>query len=91
MAGIACRVRGPRSGGRPALFAGDVNRRPGAVVPAPAKGSLDLGGFTVTCTVTAVRPASAEEIAHATAFLLSDGASFITGAALTADGGYTAQ
>lgn len=37
------------------------------------------------------RLGSAEEIAHATAFLLSDGASFITGAALIADGGYTAQ
>ena len=37
------------------------------------------------------RLGNAEEIAHATAFLLSDGASFITGAALTADGGYTAQ
>lgn len=33
----------------------------------------------------------AEEIAHAIAFLLSDGASFITGATLVADGGYTAQ
>ncbi|MBS7457270.1 SDR family NAD(P)-dependent oxidoreductase [Coralloluteibacterium stylophorae] len=33
----------------------------------------------------------AEEIAHAIAFLLSDGASFVTGAALAADGGYTAQ
>lgn len=32
-----------------------------------------------------------EEIAHAIAFLLSDAASFITGTALTADGGYTAQ
>ena len=32
-----------------------------------------------------------EEIAHAIAFLLSDGASFITGATLVADGGYTAR
>lgn len=33
----------------------------------------------------------AEEIAHAIAFLLSDGASFMTGATLVADGGYTAR
>ena len=32
----------------------------------------------------------AEEIAHATAFLLSDAASFIAGAGLLVDGGYTA-
>lgn len=32
-----------------------------------------------------------EEIAHAIAFLLSDAASFVTGASLAADGGYTAN
>lgn len=36
------------------------------------------------------RLGTADEIAHAIAFLLSDGASFITGASLLADGGYTA-
>jgi NAD(P)-dependent dehydrogenase (short-subunit alcohol dehydrogenase family) len=37
------------------------------------------------------RLAQPEEIAAAMCFLLSDDASFITGANLQADGGYTAQ
>jgi len=37
------------------------------------------------------RLGSADEIAHAIAFLLSEAASFITGASLVADGGYTAR
>lgn len=37
------------------------------------------------------RLGQADEIAHAIAFLLSDGASFISGAAVVADGGYTAR
>ncbi|WP_347245522.1 SDR family oxidoreductase [Thermogutta sp.] len=36
------------------------------------------------------RAASPEEIAHPIIFLLSDGASFITGAELVVDGGETA-
>jgi NAD(P)-dependent dehydrogenase (short-subunit alcohol dehydrogenase family) len=37
------------------------------------------------------RVGEAEEVANAIAFLASDEASFITGAVLTVDGGYTAQ
>ncbi|MCG8544358.1 MAG: SDR family oxidoreductase [Alphaproteobacteria bacterium] len=37
------------------------------------------------------RPGRAEEVANAALFLLSDEASYITGAALPVDGGYTAQ
>ena len=37
------------------------------------------------------RLGTSEEIAHAVAFLLSEGASFMTGSALLADGGYTAR
>jgi len=33
---------------------------------------------------------TAEEIAHAIRFLLSDAAGFVTGSVLVADGGYTA-
>ncbi len=53
---------------------------------APAEGELDVPGLN-----PAGRVAAAAEIAAFVAFLLSDDAAFITGAALAIDGGFTAQ
>ena len=61
-------------------------------VETPFLGNLDAAQRQAVAGLHPIgRLGRAEEIAHAVAFLLSDGASFVNGAALTADGGYTAQ
>ncbi|MCA1248219.1 SDR family NAD(P)-dependent oxidoreductase [Massilia sp. MS-15] len=61
-------------------------------VETPILGALEAGQRAALAGLHPLgRIGRPEEIAHAVAFLLSDAASFITGAALAADGGYTAQ
>jgi NAD(P)-dependent dehydrogenase (short-subunit alcohol dehydrogenase family) len=68
--------------------------RVNAVVPGPARtsGSAELGDFldALAAQAPAHRVANPDEIAAAVAFLASEEASFIHGAALSADGGRTA-
>jgi NAD(P)-dependent dehydrogenase (short-subunit alcohol dehydrogenase family) len=68
--------------------------RVNAVVPGPTRtsGSAELGDFldALAAQAPAHRVANPDEIAAAVAFLASEEASFIHGAALSADGGRTA-
>jgi NAD(P)-dependent dehydrogenase (short-subunit alcohol dehydrogenase family) len=68
--------------------------RVNAVVPGPTRtpGSAELGDFldVLAAQAPAQRVANPDEIAAAVAFLASEEASFIHGAALSADGGRTA-
>ena len=79
-----------------ALEAAASGVRVNAVAPGYVRTPL-LAGFTeeLWATVAALHPlgrvATPEEIAAPIAFLLSDEASFITGAILLADGGFSAQ
>jgi NAD(P)-dependent dehydrogenase (short-subunit alcohol dehydrogenase family) len=72
--------------------------RVNAVLPGPIETPMALQGFgsaeqlaAVMGTTPAGRAGRPEEIAHPVLFLLSAGGSYISGQALTVDGGYTVQ
>jgi NAD(P)-dependent dehydrogenase (short-subunit alcohol dehydrogenase family) len=75
------------------------NIRVNAVCPGHLESPTSVGGAAARAADTRDllarypmgRLGRAEEVAHAIAFLASDEASFITGACLVVDGGYTAQ
>lgn len=82
-----------------AIDAGADRIRSNAVCPGPVDTPMLREGFAqtgedmvlATSRVPAGRVATPEEIAATACFLLSDDSQFVTGAAWTVDGGYTAQ
>jgi cyclopentanol dehydrogenase len=78
-----------------AVMYGAENIRCNTIYPGPVLTDMISGlneeAYETTVRATALkRFGSCEEIAHAALFLASDDSSFITGADLTVDGGYTA-